>query len=345
MYEQGTDVRMLTSLLPGLASKVVIDAGAERGGFTQAFLDGGAATVFAIEPYPPNVAALRERFMAEPRVKVLPLALGERDETATLHLIEERDGANSSSYHSVARAMDTALLQTVGELAVACRSLDSLVVEGVLPPQVAILKIDAEGHDFASLRGMGSLTAAAVMVAFWDDLPEAVGRSQFALAEVDEFLRARGYAHSVVVKRHDELETVELNDVRTRAGDWGNAIFLHESAFPLIPAEVCAAAAAEHAKLIDKTLYYKAECGQRLRLIEEQAPVIQRQAAMIEEQGAEIALQTAAAAERAEIVDRQARSLEDHAKLVAKLRDLLKPVKIGERIRRVFRPMNPHDIP
>ena len=52
---------------------------AERCGFTQAFLDRGAESVFAIEPFPPNVAALRERFAAEPRVRVLGFtdAMGE----------------------------------------------------------------------------------------------------------------------------------------------------------------------------------------------------------------------------------------------------------------------------
>ena len=97
MYEQGTDVRLLTALLLRLESKTVIDAGAERGGFTQAFLDHGAEKVFAIEPYPPNVSALQERFGAHPQVKILALALGERDETATLHLIEDRAGENVSS--------------------------------------------------------------------------------------------------------------------------------------------------------------------------------------------------------------------------------------------------------
>ena len=157
MYEQATDVELLTSLLPGVASKVVIDAGAERGGFTQAFLDRGAERVFAIEPFPPNISALRGRFGGEPRVRILELALGDRDGTATLHLIEDRQGENSSAYHSLARATDTEMLHTVGELAVPCRTLASLVEDATLPPEVGILKIDAEGHDFAILRGLGAL--------------------------------------------------------------------------------------------------------------------------------------------------------------------------------------------
>ena len=297
MYEQGTDVSLLTGLLGRVACQAVIDAGAERGGFTQAFLDRGAESVFAIEPFPPNVAALRERFAAEPRVKILELALGDRDATSTLHLIEDRDGQNPSSYHSLARAGDTALLHTVGELPVACRTLDSLLAEGALPPTVGILKIDAEGHDFAILRGMGRLSAAVVMVEFWDDLPDAVGRREFALADVNAFMKARGFDHCVVVKRHDEFETIELDADGTRPGDWGNAIFLHRAAFPQWPPEILAAAAAAHATLIDKAVFFKTECGLRLKVIEEQSKALDAQ------------------------------------------RELLKPVPVRERIRRVWRPV------
>jgi FkbM family methyltransferase len=275
VYEQGTDVRLLTSLLAQTPCKIVIDAGAERGGFTQAFLDHGAEVVFAIEPYPPNAAMLRERFAAHPRVEILELALSDRDGSAALHVIADREGKNESSYHSLARAGDTALLHTVGEVTVSCRTLDSLVTEGALPPQVGILKIDAEGHDFTILRGLGRLTPSAVMIEFWDDLPDAMGRAQFALRDVREFLLARGYCHCVTVKRHDEFETMEVNDARTRPGDWGNAIFLHESVFPQVPAAIYEAAAAAQRSLVDKAVYFKTHCGLRMQVIEEQGRALE----------------------------------------------------------------------
>jgi FkbM family methyltransferase len=275
MYEQDTDVRLLTALLDRLPSKVAIDVGAERGSFTQALLEHGAESVFAVEPYPPNIAALHERFDAEPRVKILEIAVGETGGSATLHLIEDRKGENASSYHSLARASESALLHTVGELTVAVRPLGSLVEDGTLPERVGILKIDAEGHDFAILRGMGGLFAGVVMVEFWDDLPDGVGRRMFALPDVDAFMKARGYAHCAVVKRHDEFETIALDDVQTRPGDWGNAIFLHESVYPQLPVEVTEAAAAAHSKLIDKALFFRSECDKRLAVIEEQSRAIQ----------------------------------------------------------------------
>ena len=276
MYEQGTDVRLLTALLLRLENKTVVDAGAERGGFTQAFLDHGAEKVFAIEPYPPNVSALQKRFGAHPQVQILPLALGERNETATLHLIEDRAGDNVSSYHSLAHASETPLLHTVGTLPVACRTLDSLAAEGALPARVGILKIDAEGNDLAILRGMGDFFATVVMIEYWDDLPDAVGPSPFALADADQFMKARGYRQCAVIKRRDEFETLELNDDRTRPGDWGNAIFLHESAFPQMPKEVVEAAVAVHASLIDKAVLFRTECVKRLQVIEEQARAIEQ---------------------------------------------------------------------
>ncbi len=271
MYEQGTDVRLLSSLLPRLPSKVVIDAGAERGGFTQAFLDHRAELVVAIEPYPPNVDALRKRFAAEPRVTILDLALGERDDTASLHLIEDRKGENTSSYHSLRARRDTEMLHTVGQLTVSCRALSSLLEEGAFPRKVGILKIDAEGHDFGILRGLGALAPLVVMIEFWDDLPGGVGERLFSLADVDAFMKARGYHHVAVVKRYEGFETIWIDDVRTRPGDWGNAIFLHESAFSRMPVEISQAAADAHVELIDKAVFFRKECGLRLQVIEEQA--------------------------------------------------------------------------
>ncbi len=145
-------------------------------------------TSLPIEPYPPHVSALRERFGAHPQVKILPLALGERDETATLHLIEDRAGENVSSFHSLARANETPLPHTVGALPVSCRTLGSLAAEGALPARAGILRIEAEGNDLAIPRGMGDFFATVVMIEYWDDLPDAAGPSPFALADADRFI-------------------------------------------------------------------------------------------------------------------------------------------------------------
>lgn len=273
MYEQDTDVRLLTALLGRVNSKVVIDAGAERGGFVQAFLDRGATTVFAIEPFPANVATLRGRFAAaRDTVRILDLALGERDETATLHLIEDRGAHNATSYHSLAAASETALLHTVGKIEVSCRTVRSLVAEGLLPRHAGILKIDAEGHDFAILKGLGDeFSASVVMIEFWDDLPGAMGARAFALSDASALMRLRGYRHMAAIKRHDEFETIAIDDDRTRPGDWGNAIFLHESEFGEMPGEILEAAASSQARLVDRAVFFKGECTARLTVIEEQA--------------------------------------------------------------------------
>ena len=115
------------------------------------------------------------------------------------------------------------------------------------------------------------------MIEFWDDLPDGVGQRQFSLAEVSRFLEPRGYTSSVLIKRHDEFETIAINDTATRPGDWGNAIFLHEAAFAALPACVYEAAAAAHARLIDKAMFFRNECVQRLQVIEEQSSALAEQ--------------------------------------------------------------------
>lgn len=275
MYEQGTDARLLAALFEYVDNKTVIDAGAEHGEFTRLLLEQGAEAVFDIEPYPPNVAALRERFGSDARVRIVELALSDRDGEATLNLIADREGINVSSYHSLAHATETALIHKTGEMKVECRTLDSLMREGVLPRAVGILKIDAEGHDLAILRGMGELAAAVVMIEFWDDLPEAMGKAQFKLIEAWDVMCRRGYRHVVLIRRRDEFETVEIDDPRTRPGDWGNAIFLHGGAFAEVPSLVFQLAADAHAQLIDKAVYFKTHCHLRMKVIEEQSVALE----------------------------------------------------------------------
>src|ERR1700690_665152 len=125
-YHQDTEVSLLVQLLKQLDDKRVIDVGAEHGSFAQALLESGAEAIYAVEPYPPNVTVLRDRFKDQAAVRIFEMALGERKETVFLHVIKDKTNGESDSYHSIVPFNETPMLQPVGELKVQCRTLERL---------------------------------------------------------------------------------------------------------------------------------------------------------------------------------------------------------------------------
>src|SRR5262249_44929957 len=198
--------------------------------FVGALLEAGASAVYAFEPYPPSVEILRAAFGDTPAVHIFDVAVGASDGQVTLHVVEDKTGRAADAYHSLMTFEETPTLRPVGEIPVQCRRLDSLIAEGALPTRVGILKVDTERSDFAVLQGMGRLSSPVVMIEFWEDLPETVGPAVYHVPEVAAFMARRGYTNFVIIKRHDQFETLQINCTDVRSGDWGNVVFVHDSA-------------------------------------------------------------------------------------------------------------------
>jgi hypothetical protein len=73
----------------------------------------------------------------------------------------------------------------------------------------------------------------------------------------------------VFIKRHDEFEVMQTNAARTRAADWGNLVFVHESVRERLMPIVHDAAAAAHERLVDRALWFREQCETRLQVITE----------------------------------------------------------------------------
>ena len=133
---------------------------------------------------------------------------------------------------------------------------------------MGILKVDTERSDFAVLQGMGQLTSAVVMIEFWEDLPGTVGPSVYQVSDVAAFMAKRGYSNFVVIKRHDQFEVLQVNSAQVRSGDWGNVVFVHDSAFARLGPVLFKAVASAQSQLIDRATYFAGEAEQRWRLVE-----------------------------------------------------------------------------
>src|SRR5262249_30008029 len=202
LYEQELALSLLLRLSERLAERTVLDVGAERGAFVEAFLASGSSRVFAFEPFPSHAEFLRDRFASDDRVRVLEVALGARDEKVDLHIAEDRAGREYPYYHSLVAFAETEQVRWAKRVPVTCRSLESLVEDGTLPAKVGVLKVDTEGHDLEVVRALGRLSPAVVMVEYWDTIAAIFGACPYTLEEVAELLVPRGYSNAVVIKRH-----------------------------------------------------------------------------------------------------------------------------------------------
>jgi FkbM family methyltransferase len=269
LHGQDLDLQLLLDLYRRLDPSAVIDVGAEKGAFVEAFLREGCRDLHAFEPFPPHAEALRARFRDDGRVRVHEVAITVEDGQGLLNIAEDAAGVPYDYHHSLERFADTADIRWRQRQSVICRSLASLVARGEVPPRVGVLKIDTDGHDQEVLRGLGALEADVIMVEYWHDPPGGPAPARYTLGSLAEMLLPRGYAHVAVIKRHDECQVMQIDSITTRPGDWGNAVFLHQRVASSLRPVACELATATLDLLIDRTLHFRTECHERWRVIED----------------------------------------------------------------------------
>jgi FkbM family methyltransferase len=266
-YDQETAVDLLTGTLKRLENKIAIDVGADNGTFLWVLLKAGAEAIYAFEPYPGNLPALRSSFADTPAVRIFDLAIGARDGDVPLYVVEAKTGRHAATFHTLDTFDETPTLRITGEIPVSCRTLDSLVADGTLPAHVGILKVHATRSDFTVLQSMGRLSSAAVMIEFWDGLSETLGPAAYRVTDVVRFMAKRGYSNYVIIKCHDRFETAQVNCDKTRPGDRGNILFIHDEAFPQLSASIFEAVTEAQDRLADKAVFFAGEAERRLTII------------------------------------------------------------------------------
>lgn len=128
----------------------VIDVGANVGHYSHRFSQvvGASGRVLAFEPVPQTFQLLVENIAAFGLRNVTPLNLAASDSTRIQHFVVPMTAGKRNFYqaHTVEEAMPNSV------------ALVSICVDALeLPHRVALVKIDAEGHEGAVLRGMRKL--------------------------------------------------------------------------------------------------------------------------------------------------------------------------------------------
>lgn len=191
-----------------------VDVGAHIGTTTVAALRRhGFARTLSVEPEPANFELLRANVLlnAAPaqRCALANVAVSDRPGTAELLINPGMHGK-----HSLAAG---AAVPGARRLAVRAVTLDALLAEHALAPaEVALVKIDVEGHEPAVLAGAPALLAAGVPVALeyaparWQDAPDV----QALLARsFSRFADLRGDGRLRPVAELDALAGVRVTDV------------------------------------------------------------------------------------------------------------------------------------
>lgn len=265
-YGQESEFLIAAKILGHLgAGTSVVDVGVERGSFTELALRMGASSVLGIEALPRHHVALSERFRADSRVRILPVAASNSSGVATFHIATDRDGKELDFHHSLSDLGDSgSVIRSTRSIEVETAALGDLFERGVIADRVDLLKIDTDGHDLAVLQGLGNLRPSVILAEYWDSLPETSGVNSYTLRDLVAWGREHGYRRSLTIRRNRILEVVEFDCPWSAAGDWGN-VFLFRDDFALdeIAGELESISLDRYQKLLTRLENLVQDCEQK----------------------------------------------------------------------------------
>jgi FkbM family methyltransferase len=183
------------ALLRSLNMDGIIDVGANRGQFTLACrLARANVPVVAFEPIPSEAARFRKVHGKSPEVTLIQSALGEANESATLHLSASAD---SSSLLPIGRRQVEVFADTaqIAEITVPVGRLDDMSGNWRGRSR-QLLKLDVQGYELSVLRGaIDTLRSCAYVFAECSEVELYDG--QALRSEITAFLDRHGFAEPV----------------------------------------------------------------------------------------------------------------------------------------------------
>ncbi len=228
------EVGLLTFLRSYLPSGKAIDVGAHLGEVSSALLDTGYE-VYAFEPNREVFNRLVARIGENAAFHAHNVAVGAIKGELPLHLAEDTSAQgiyeDATAFSSLVRHPMPADLLFKRSVMVPVESLASLHQSGMIPDDVALLKIDTEGFDLEVIRGMGSQRFDVVCAEYWDSsIPFQGDDSTYTLHALVDEVRKLGYKwHLVVYRIWGEHHTAfYCNRRQAVPNTWGNVIFFRD---------------------------------------------------------------------------------------------------------------------
>jgi len=161
---------------------------------------------------------------------LFPYAIDKDDRKADLFLSCNERGEPHDHFHSLHYLSNDPRVKHEKKIRVTCKTLKSLLNEGIIEKNCGILKIDTEGNDLHVLKGMGELRPEVVICEFftkglfagWEQ-----GNPQGLINEAKKL----GYKHYVSVKRYNGRELVSFSPAVFYDQQWGNLFFLNDTVY------------------------------------------------------------------------------------------------------------------
>jgi FkbM family methyltransferase len=229
LYAQESEVKILSILLPHFKNKTFIDVGAEKGSFAKQLMDAGfRGTLF--EPCPKHHKDLM-RLTENSGSLFFDFAIDKKDREASLHIAVGESGEPMDYYHSLHYLSDDPRVNHQIEIPVKCRSLGSLLNEGIIQHDVGILKIDTEGNDLQVIQGMAGVLPEVLICEFFTQGLYAgwsAAEPEGLIAEVKNIL---GYDHYLAIKRLENFELISFGPAGFLEKQWGNLVFINDEMY------------------------------------------------------------------------------------------------------------------
>jgi FkbM family methyltransferase len=187
----------------GKPPAVIFDVGANKGEYTRAVLELAVqlrtpVEMHLFEPSPSCLATLTARFGRAANVRIVACATGEQSGSVTLH-----HGGTGSSHASLLRRPE--LVQDPGaDVVVPVRRLDDyLRSSGV--QRIALLKLDVEGFELATLRGLGDRMSPDIIDVIQFEYGGTTRDAGVTLRELAHLVHERGFLLGKLLPRSIEL--------------------------------------------------------------------------------------------------------------------------------------------
>jgi FkbM family methyltransferase len=210
----------LRALFTQLGIDGVLDVGAHTGEYGRQLRERGyRGQIVSFEPVPEHFAALDRAARRDPRWRVYPYALGDREGTAPLNVARVGEFSSFLEANAYGTAQFGRAIDVARTVPVAVRRLDAVLPEVTAGLGVArfFLKVDTQGFDRAVLDGAsGCLGQIAALQLELSVRPIYVGMPRYT--DVVAHLAGLGFAVGALfpVSYDKALHLVELDGVFVR---------------------------------------------------------------------------------------------------------------------------------
>lgn len=191
---------------PGM---VAVDVGANEGSYSRAFLEGvlpGGAVV-AIEPDPRMVPALK----GIDGLAVIEAAVADTEGDAVLYLSHQAAQSTLYPANVLDPRNETATVRQV--------TLDGLQARGEIPATVHVLKIDAQGADYAILCGARQMLTTQRPVIYVESWAQGLAEAGASVADMGALLRQYDYV-PIDARGWADLEADTARQTGHGSHDW-----------------------------------------------------------------------------------------------------------------------------